>query len=536
MNVPASLDAPELSREERDAVGELLQVWRDKWQRNALRRRYYDQKGALKDLGISIPPPLREVSEVCGWPSKAVDLLAERSVFDGFHFSDGQDRGLARVARENRLRLLYSQAVTEELVHSVSFLTVSKGAGGEPDVVISAYSAMTAAAVWDDRRKRIRHGIAVVDVERPEPGAEPEPVWVNLYTDEAVVEIRREGGSWRAERHPHLMGRPTMEPMAYRARLDRPFGKSRITRSVMAIADNATREALRTEVASEFFTTPQRYVLGADEDTFDGGKWEAYIGNILALTKDGDGDVPSVGQFAAMSMQPHIDYKRDLAAQFSGETNIPVSELGVIHDNPASAEAIYAEQEPLIIEAEKLNEANGAALEEIARMALAMMGGKALSGLDEAEASVRARFRNPARPSVVSQSDAIVKLSSAIPGLAESDVALEEVGFDEDQVARIKADRDRAQAQQMIQQAMQRQSPEGRSATMYEMKSIIQSYRAGSISLANAITLFSAVGVDEARARRILGDAEDVEEAIGDGGQGGAQGGAGGSGVAAGQA
>ena len=212
-------------------------------------------------------------------------------------------------------------------------------------------------------------------------------------------------------------------------------------------------------------------------------------------------------------MQPHIDYKRDLAAQFSGETSVPISELGVIHDNPASAEAIYAAKESLVIEAEKLNESNGEALATIARMAMAMMDNKALSELDDKQETVRARFKNPARPSVVSQADAIVKIGAAIPGVAESDVALEELGFDEDQVARIKADREKAQAQALIQSAMQ-QGGQAHEATMYEIASIIKSFRSGKISLQNAITLFSTIGVDEQRARTILGDARDVMETV----------------------
>ena len=60
-----------------------------------------------------------------------------------------------------------------------------------------------------------------------------------------------------------------MEPLVYRPSLDRPFGKSRITRAVMSITDSAVREALRTEVSAEFFTTPQKYLLGADEELFE---------------------------------------------------------------------------------------------------------------------------------------------------------------------------------------------------------------------------------------------------------------------------
>ena len=61
--------------------------------------------------------------------------------------------------------------------------------------------------------------------------------------------------------------------------------------------------------------------------------------------------------------------------------------------------------------------------------------------------SVQAKFRNPAMPSVVSQSDAMVKMISALPWLADSDVALEEFGFSDDQIQRLRSDRRRARAQ-----------------------------------------------------------------------------------------
>ena len=60
------------------------------------------------------------------------------------------------------------------------------------------------------------------------------------------------------------------------------------------------------------------------------------------MTRDEDGNVPTFGQIAAASMEPHIAYMRNLAARFSGATNVPISELGIVQDNPSSAEAIYA--------------------------------------------------------------------------------------------------------------------------------------------------------------------------------------------------
>ncbi|ARD66095.1 hypothetical protein B2M23_11320 [Eubacterium limosum] len=153
--------------------------------------------------------------------------------------------------------MLYRQATTSELIHSCSFITVSKGGAGDPPVVMSAYDAETAAALWDSRRKKIKSGLTIVDVD---PKTR-EPTQINLYTNSAIIEISRNGNTWDADYKPHKQGRPLMEPMVYRPSLDRPFGKSRVSRAVMSITDSAIRTAVRTEVSSEFFTKPAKGIF-----------------------------------------------------------------------------------------------------------------------------------------------------------------------------------------------------------------------------------------------------------------------------------
>ena len=274
------------------------------------------------------------------------------------------------------LKRKYRQAVRSELTHSCAFLTVTAGdeSAGEPPVVVNAYPATSAAAIWDRPRGRIKCGMVVVDSDRKTG----KPTWVDVYTETNVIRIRRGArGLWEAAYSEDFeMGRCLMERLAYDADLDRPFGRSRISRSVMSITDNAMRAALRSEVSAEFFTAPQKYLLGADEDVLGGKtKWDAYIGNIFAVSRDENGDMPQFGQLTQGSMQPHIDYMRSLAARFSGETNVPLSELGVVSDNPSSAEAIYAAKEALVVEAQNLNADNGEALAHVALMALAIKEG-----------------------------------------------------------------------------------------------------------------------------------------------------------------
>jgi hypothetical protein len=109
-----------------------------------------------------------------------------------------------------------------------------------------------------------------------------------------------------------------------------------------------------------------------------------------------------------------------------------MSTLGVVHDNPASAEAIYAANEPLIIECEDFNDGARDALRTLASMAIAAKLDVPLYYLDERYTDFTPDFRNPAMPSIVSQTDAMVKIASVVPGFAGTDVFFEQIGFPED--------------------------------------------------------------------------------------------------------
>ena len=82
-------------------------------------------------------------------------------------------------------------------------------------------------------------------------------------------------------------------------------------------------------------------------------------------------------------------------------------------------------------------------------MALAVEKDTDLAKIQDETLNLQTKFKNPAIPSLVSQADAIVKAVSAFPWLANSDVALEEFGFNDEQIQRLQSDRRRAQAQEL---------------------------------------------------------------------------------------
>lgn len=142
--------------------------------------------------------------------------------------------------------------------------------------------------------------------------------------------------------------------------------------------------------------------------------------------------MPQFGQLPQPSMQQSADMMRMLAARFSGATNIPISQLGIIHDQPASAEAIYAANEPLVIEATDLIEGNRETMKVLARMCIAAEYDVPLDELNDDQLDIMPNYRNPAMPSVVSQADAAVKIASAVPEFAGTAAWWKMVGMPED--------------------------------------------------------------------------------------------------------
>lgn len=429
----------------RDEAEDLLALWQARLSRNRVRYAYYDGKNRLKDLGISTPPELLSLETVVGWPNKAVMALSTRSRFDGFSAQDdGLLASLEAMARRSSLRVKYRQAVEAECVYGCSFATVGMTSAGAR---IDVHDAEHAAARWDDAQNRVAYGMTLDFAGGDVEG-------LTLYSDDANVYLYFDGATWHWWAAPHAMGRPLMEAFAYRPTQRKPLGQSRITRAVMSITDSAVRCALGGDISFQFAVAPQKVLLGADQDAFQGKtKWEAYIGNIMGVGYNGvDGVMPQFMQMQQASMQQYVDFMRSLAARFSGETNVPISQLGVIHDNPSSAEAIYAASEPLIIECEDLNDNSRETLRSLAWMALAAELDVPVAELPDELSDFTPNLVNPAMPSIVSMADAAVKIAAVVPNFAGTPSFWKMVGLPEDARAEVEAEVAAANAQAMLAQ------------------------------------------------------------------------------------
>ena len=106
-----------LTGPEQKALDELVRVYSLHQAGNAEKEKYYEGHVALKDvnLGIALPQGIRNLEIGCSWGQKAVDVLAARSMFDGFVSSSGDNAVLNRLIADNRLIAEYGKACRDEL-------------------------------------------------------------------------------------------------------------------------------------------------------------------------------------------------------------------------------------------------------------------------------------------------------------------------------------------------------------------------------------------------------------------------------------
>lgn len=422
-------------------------------ERNALRTAYVEGEHRLANLGVTIPPPMQSLWTVVGWPKKAVDVLASRFHPEGYRLpreSDVFDTVNESVSSTS-FKLVESMAIESSIRHGCAFVFTSRGEDGESPVVYSMKTAEQATVLWDHR---LRRPIAALEfIEQDVYG---------YYTPQFRYLIVRTLTGWDvAARTRQIRGRLGVSPYTYDASGNHPLGQSRVTNTVMGLTDDAVRTILRQEVSAEFYSSPQRYMLGADQEMFtdENGKlrpaWATILGSMLVAPNHVDEETlelvtPKVGQFSQQSMQPHSDHLRSIAMMFSGETSIPPSYLGIIHDNPASASAILANEADLITTTETHFPEYDAARQSVFLDTASVL----YEGRDDLDFELRGlstRWRDAATPNAQSQAQAVTMLVSNGILPPQSRITWEMMGFDDATIRRLENEARRSGTSNLLQ-------------------------------------------------------------------------------------
>ncbi len=454
------------------------------------RYEYYEMKNCVKDRSRMTPPGMQWLNGTLGWCGKAVDSIADRLIFRTFqddHFDINQ------IYSMNNPDTLFDSAILSSLISSCCFIYISSDRDGYPRMQI--IDGSNATGIIDPITGLLKEGYAVLKRDNYK-----KPMLEAYFVPGRTDYVYKREDKTESIKNPAPY--PLLVPVIFRPDAARPFGHSRISRSCMSIMQSALRTIKRAEISGEFYSYPQRYILGLDEDV-EIDKWKATMSSLLTLTKNDNGQNPTIGQFQQQSMTPYIEQLKMFAALFSGETGLTMDDLGFVSDNPSSAEAIKASHENLRLIARKAQRTFGTGFLNAGYLAACLRDDMTYSRR-QINLTIPAwePIFEPDAAMLSSIGDGAIKINQAVPGYFDTDNLRNLTGINESK-AEQQAITPPPTIDNKITESTQNKGLNG--AQTQSLITIISQFTSGILSEGQAVNLIAtSTGLNKEEASKIL--------------------------------
>lgn len=394
--------------------------------------RYYEGRQPLSYLNAEIQRELddRIRSVVINWPELVVDSLEERLDVEGFRLP-GADRGDSTLWgwwQANDLDVESPMAHVEALACARAFIIVGTG---DRNPIITVETSEQVTVDVDPRTRLVTAAI--------KRWCEDETHYAALYLPNSTQTFTRQGthGAWVAEgdADEHGMGMVPVVPLVNRRRPMSPLGRSELE-SIVPLSDAACKMATDMMVGAEFHALPRRWAVGVDDADFQDtegrplSKWSKVIGRIWTAADP----LTKMGEFPAAELSNFHNSINSLASLVASVSGIPPHYLGMVADNPASADAIRSAETRLVKRAERRQRAFGGAWEQVMRLAYRVSKGDIPEDLYRLETM----WRDASTPTVAQKADAAVKLFQA--EVVTKRQTREDLGYSDPQIKNMEAD------------------------------------------------------------------------------------------------
>lgn len=372
---------------------------------------YYDADNETHDFGISTPRKMMKHEPGIGWASRAVNTLSDRVVFDGF----AKDTfGINKIFSEINAYSAISQGKHDACIAGCAFIAVSDDplTGRK---LLMPFAADEATGVIDQSTGLLKYGLAVTQWQTIQSGVKKRNIM--FEPRDFIVFTPQFTAIFRSRTISEIINNPTgrclMQPVTHRASARQPLGKSRLSKTARRIIQEVGRLKRREEIAEEFYALPQRYITGLAEGADKDANLDSAIGKVWAITKDEDGDAPTVGVLQQMSIDGFEKAKKDKARDFCAETALTLRNLGYETGNPTSAESLSAMSDDLLLEAATTQEEMG---EQIKQVAITYY--MAVNGIDQvpdAMSDLAPAWKPIFQLDIGAAGDAVFKLQQSMP-------------------------------------------------------------------------------------------------------------------------
>lgn len=379
---------------------------------------YYEADHDTRDFGISTPRKMLHHRPGVGWASRAVNTLSDRVVFDGF----AKDTfGVNNYFTQINATSIVSQGKHDTGIAGCAFVAIADNPEDDPahPKILIPFTAEEATGCINQTTGLLDEGLAVTRWAKPEQSWSIKNKRIRFAPADFIVFTRDFTAVFENRSLVILTLNPTRRclllPMTHRASARQPLGKSRLTKTARRIIQEVGRQKRREEIAEEFYSYPQRYIMGLAEGAKKDPGWDSQLGKVWAANKDEEGDAPTVGQLAQMDISGFETAKKDKARDFCAETALTLRNLGYETGNPTSAESLSAMSDDLLLEARNWQDELGDQIKNIAitlRMAI-----DGISDVPDAMNELIPAWKPIFQLDVGAAGDAVGKLATAMPEL-----------------------------------------------------------------------------------------------------------------------
>jgi hypothetical protein len=463
-----------MSDDETALLARLRGMLRRKQKVNRIKERYYEAKQFTRYMDISVPPMFQAVGVAVGWPGTVVDAYEERIDFRGWA-SSGDLLGLDEVYADNYLDVEASRNTLDTLLFGMGFMAISQGdpANDEPELLVTAESSLRSTMLWDYRKRRAEAAYTQTYDERNRI------IMETFYTENATITLERDPNNVDMvvkDVDDHNLGHVPVVRFTSGDRASDPHGRSLVTRPLRYYTDAAVRTVLGMEINREFYTTPATFALNVRPEMFGIYNsdrltpeqkarigWSIMMGNInLVPPPDANsaGDPPpDIKQLSPAPPGPYLDQIEGYAKMVNSATGLPMNYLGFGTSSAADADAIRAEEYPMVRRAERRINNFAHSYKQLAWLCCLWRDGEAPDA--DKMRQIRCRFADPSAPTRGAQADEAQKLTAVGILTPDSTVTYERIGLDQADMDQLAIDKRKARMQALAAAISQPQQQPG---------------------------------------------------------------------------
>jgi hypothetical protein len=418
-------------------------------QNDILLERYYQGRQRVEQLGMAVPPSMRNFLVIANWCRVVVDTINNRQQVRSLILpgEETADPDLRAIWDANNLTAHVRMFNADRMIYGRSFMSVGTNEenGALPFVRVESPREMTAFV--DTYRETMTSAARFYG--RNEQNVAPSNATLYLPNVTVWAEIR--DGRWaEVDRDEHDLGAVPVVMHLNRRMSGGWVGESQMT-DIIPFVDSAARSLTNLQFAQEAHGVPSIWATGVTKGDFVDGngkpipQFEAYFDAIKILTsKDA-----KWGQFDAADLKNFDTALNVYGKQASITSGFPARYFGIITSNPPAEGAIRADEAPLVRSVEAQNDEVGMTLGWIGGLALRFATGDWVEGN-----RVRVDWFDPSTPTVSQREDALAKRRAA--GVLSREGYWDELGWSEARKAKERAYFEAEQRDPLIERALRR--------------------------------------------------------------------------------